>query len=126
MERNTAYNHIFSELTQQQGPHENSSNWAALKVFESGDAADRETWEMALGSLQRSPLAQHRWVSEREGVLVRVDDDGLPQSPGGLATHHLLSQGEPAGLSLLSVYHPCHSLRALWVHSRPWTARTHG
>ncbi|KAI1098388.1 hypothetical protein F4804DRAFT_324970 [Jackrogersella minutella] len=76
MERNTAYSSLVRELTfagagleaQQPG------NWPALQVFESGDAADKEAWEMAVEFVRRSGV--RAWRVEREGVFVKHDDEG--------------------------------------------------
>lgn len=69
MERNTAYSHLFAELT----APEPDEGWLGLKVFESGDAADRESWDMAVEFLARSEVGG--WGVEREGVLVRMPGD---------------------------------------------------
>ncbi|KAI1842086.1 hypothetical protein JX266_011737 [Neoarthrinium moseri] len=96
MERNTAYSHLFAELTQAE-PH---NNWASLKVFESGDAADKESWNMALDFLKRSGI--NNWIAERDGVLVKVDEAGNPEQSASTAEHHLLREESLNG-SLLSV-----------------------
>jgi hypothetical protein len=116
MERNTAYSYLFAALTgsgsgsdsdsddddndteQQQSPHR--GNWPALRIFESGDAADKESWNMAVDFLRRSGI--ENWVVERDGVLVRTGGDDEDNgggdravSSGGVAAtavHHLLSE----------------------------------
>ncbi|KAH6656098.1 hypothetical protein BKA67DRAFT_255487 [Truncatella angustata] len=86
MERNTAYSHLFAELTQVK-PH---SNWSSLKVFESGDAADKESWNMAVDFLRRSDITN--WVVERDGVLVKTAEDGTATASTGSVIHHLLGE----------------------------------
>ncbi|KAI0133990.1 F-box domain-containing protein [Xylariales sp. AK1849] len=78
MERNSTYSQLFAELTQ---PTPQDS-WATLKVFESGDAADKESWDLAMAFLKRSRV--ENWVAEREGVLVKVDDTGKAEEPRDL------------------------------------------
>jgi len=64
-------------------PH---SNWRYLKVFESGDAADREAWDMAV---QYVRMSQTEWTVERDGVFVRgprptgSNDDGNQSGSDG-------------------------------------------
>ncbi|KAK6070519.1 F-box domain-containing protein [Seiridium cupressi] len=102
MERNTAYSHLFAELTQA----EPQGNWGTLKIFESGDAADKESWNMAVDFLERSNITN--WTVERDGVLIKTGDDGQPSQSSGTVVHHLLGE-EPLTIDLLSV-HPRLSL----------------
>ncbi|OTB00984.1 hypothetical protein M426DRAFT_323878 [Hypoxylon sp. CI-4A] len=74
MERNTAYSCLMRELTLGGETAAESGNWANLQIFESGDAADKEAWEMAVEFVQRS--GARGWKVEREGVFVKCDDDG--------------------------------------------------
>ncbi|KAI1778478.1 hypothetical protein F4818DRAFT_406187 [Hypoxylon cercidicola] len=71
MERNTAYGAIFRELTFDDG---NPGNWATLRIFESGDSADKESWDMAVQFVEDSEI--EGWKVEREGVFVKHDEDG--------------------------------------------------
>jgi len=66
MERNTAYSFLMRQLTFETNPQ---NNWSHLRVFESGDAADREAWEMAVSFLASSSVQD--WKAEKEGVFVR-------------------------------------------------------
>ena len=76
MERNSAYQLLMKELfdpTQSgNGSGSINSNWSMLREFESGDAADREAWEMAVQYIR---LSGGDWRVEREGVFVRRDED---------------------------------------------------
>ncbi|KAI1336660.1 hypothetical protein F5Y15DRAFT_426856 [Xylariaceae sp. FL0016] len=72
MERDTAYGFLMRELASPVG------NWAALRVFESGDASDREAWDMVVQTLEDS--GTNAWRVEREGVLVRRAD-GEEETP---------------------------------------------
>ncbi|KAI1371122.1 hypothetical protein F4677DRAFT_436405 [Hypoxylon crocopeplum] len=74
MERNTAYSSLMRELTFVAGSAGHPGNWSTLRVFESGDAADKEAWEMAVKYLERSGIKG--WKVEREGVFVKQDEDG--------------------------------------------------
>ncbi|KAF6827176.1 F-box domain-containing protein [Colletotrichum plurivorum] len=83
MERNSAYSLLFRELFNP-GP---DSPWLELKTFESGDAADREAWEMAVHFVQFSGV--RGWKVESEGVFVRDGfgggaNTGLRRLPGQL------------------------------------------
>ncbi|KXX76613.1 hypothetical protein MMYC01_208449 [Madurella mycetomatis] len=55
-------------------------NWRYLREFESGDAADKEAWEMAVHYLG---MSQTGWRVEREGVFVKGPKPGRRQTPGG-------------------------------------------
>ena len=89
MERNTSYSYLMRELTTQSpgissilsndpadnsesGNSTNRNNWAALRVFESGDAADKEAWGMYVEHLRNSGF--HSWKIEREGVLIKQEE----------------------------------------------------
>lgn len=45
-----------------------AGNWRHLQVFESGDAADRESWDMAVEYVRHFGA---EWRVEREGVFVK-------------------------------------------------------
>lgn len=45
-----------------------AGNWRHLQVFESGDAADRESWDMAVEYVRHFGA---EWMVEREGVFVK-------------------------------------------------------
>ncbi|KAI1451818.1 hypothetical protein F4805DRAFT_450011 [Annulohypoxylon moriforme] len=74
MERNTAYSSLMRELTFAASPVDHPGNWASLQVFESGDTADIDAWNMAVDFVKRSGVKD--WKVEREGVFVKYDDDG--------------------------------------------------
>lgn len=80
MERNTSYSSLMRELTFVADPDPDvdvdPGNWETLRVFESGDAADQEAWEIAVKFLERN--ARRGWKVEREGVFVKCDDEGNP------------------------------------------------
>ncbi|KAI0383393.1 hypothetical protein F5Y04DRAFT_33926 [Hypomontagnella monticulosa] len=78
MERNTAYSSLMRELTFAADPAGHPRNWASLRVFESGDTADHEAWEMAVQFVQRSET--EGWKVEREGVFVKNDDRDDPSA----------------------------------------------
>lgn len=88
MERATSISNLFIELTAQ-SPRE---NWARLKVFETGDDADKESWSIAATFVAGSRV---NWRSQREGVLVRVDEEGNVEIPRGAVAQHLLSEEQP-------------------------------
>ncbi|EFQ31487.1 F-box domain-containing protein [Colletotrichum graminicola M1.001] len=71
MERNTAYSMLFRELFDP----DMDSPWLDLQVFESGDAADKEAWEMAVQFVQFSGV--QGWKVESEGVFVRDGGEGV-------------------------------------------------
>lgn len=68
MERNTSYSYLMRELTSTTP----RTNWGLLRVFESGDAADREAWDNAVQYLDSSGI--QGWKVEREGVFVKHTD----------------------------------------------------
>jgi F-box-like len=72
MERNTSYSMLMRELFDPAA----DSAWLDLKVFESGDAADKEAWRMAVNYVEYSGVKG--WKVERDGVFVRCDDNGDP------------------------------------------------
>lgn len=74
MERNTSYSSLVRELTFDSAGVGHSVNWSSLKVFESGDAADKEAWEMAVQFVERSGASG--WKVEREGVFAKYDEEG--------------------------------------------------
>ncbi|KAM3078319.1 hypothetical protein ACMFMG_006205 [Clarireedia jacksonii] len=82
MERNNCYALLMRELFTQ--PPE--GNFRHLKIFESGDAADKDAWAMAVEFVKR---ASPEWRVESDGVFVRDagkaahqgDDDDLSSSP---------------------------------------------
>jgi hypothetical protein len=64
MERNNCYALLMRELFSQ--PPE--GNYRHLKIFESGDAADKDAWAMAVEFIKR---AGSEWRVESDGVLVK-------------------------------------------------------
>ncbi|KUI72787.1 hypothetical protein VM1G_08646 [Cytospora mali] len=64
-ERNTSYGKIMPKLFDSSS---SAGNWRYLQVFESGDAADRESWEMAVEYVRQFSA---EWRVEREGVFVK-------------------------------------------------------
>ncbi|KAH8896510.1 hypothetical protein GQ53DRAFT_743653 [Thozetella sp. PMI_491] len=100
MERNTCYSMVMRELLTGSA-HENdmeefgdgfagaggahTRNWRNLREFESGDAADKDAWDMAV---QYVRMSRTGWRVEREGVFVRA-----PQSQRSSSSD---SQSEPA------------------------------
>jgi hypothetical protein len=79
MERNNCYALLMRELFSQ--PPE--GNYRHLKIFESGDAADKDAWAMAVEFVKR---AGPEWRVESDGVFVKDakkradqgDDDSSP------------------------------------------------
>jgi hypothetical protein len=124
MERNTCYglimrNLLTSELdgsdddgtsdNDEEGrPHSSENNWRHLRVFESGDAADADAWEMAVQYIRTSGA---QWHVESEGVFVRGPRPATPASAGDggevvgsqAASESGDVQGEAAALEILSV-----------------------
>jgi hypothetical protein len=83
MERNTAYSIVMRELFDQDGDGEDPNeglNRLALRVFESGDAADREAWRMAVNHVESG--GANGWRVEREGVFVREPKQMGPKGAG--------------------------------------------
>ncbi|KAF3766742.1 hypothetical protein M406DRAFT_253623 [Cryphonectria parasitica EP155] len=67
-ERNMAYAEIMPMLFVR--PVDSAGNWPFLLEFESGDADDRESWEMAVDYVNaREHLAE--WKVERQGLFIR-------------------------------------------------------
>ncbi|KAI0402573.1 hypothetical protein F4802DRAFT_352181 [Xylaria palmicola] len=71
MERDMSYRNLMNHLTFTNDLH---INWGLLQVFESGDTADKEVWEMAVQYLDRDGVQD--WRAMREGVFVKLLDDG--------------------------------------------------
>lgn len=81
-----------------------AGNWRHLQVFESGDAADRESWDMAVEYVRHLGA---EWRVEREGVFVKRqpgedendgDDERHFSTMGALHAHNDAEEME-AGLS---------------------------
>jgi hypothetical protein len=64
MERNTCYAYVMRELFS----NPSTGNYRYLKSFESGDAADRDAWDMAVEYMKR---AGGYWRIESIGVFVK-------------------------------------------------------
>ncbi|KAI1406879.1 hypothetical protein F5Y13DRAFT_176160 [Hypoxylon sp. FL1857] len=95
MERNTAYSSLMRELTVGAALTGNARNWSSLQVFESGDAEDKEAWDMAVEFVKRSGIKG--WVEEREGVLVKHDEDGNEPGTDRQIDGHIAAEGTPTG-----------------------------
>ncbi|KAI0427795.1 hypothetical protein F5Y09DRAFT_20369 [Xylaria sp. FL1042] len=70
LERDTSYTALMRELLVFNTP---STNWNKLRVFESGDAADREAWDIIVKCFERSETTE--WKIERPGVFTKHTDD---------------------------------------------------
>ncbi|KAK4458537.1 hypothetical protein QBC42DRAFT_349531 [Cladorrhinum samala] len=82
MERNSCYGHIMRQMLFQEhdeasgsggeeqwiNPDHEPGNWRFLREFESGDSADREAWELAVGIVYESGS---NWRVKRDGVFVK-------------------------------------------------------
>ncbi|KAG4440683.1 hypothetical protein IFR05_003829 [Cadophora sp. M221] len=71
MERNASYAALMRELFNSPP----SNNYQHLKIFESGDAADRAAWGMAVEYVKR---AGNGWKVGGDGVFVRKQEDIKP------------------------------------------------
>ncbi|KAF4632899.1 hypothetical protein G7Y89_g5240 [Cudoniella acicularis] len=76
MERNSCYALIMRELFNASP----TKNYKYLREFESGDAADRDAWEMAVEYVKRSGRG---WKIAGDGVFVRDARDVEPENPDG-------------------------------------------
>jgi len=95
MERNGSYANLMRELFN--APPVN--NYKHLKVFESGDAADRDAWNMAVEYVKR---AGNGWEISGDGVFTRdpgvlepeptEGDEGEPSLLYGLSTINMPSK----------------------------------
>jgi hypothetical protein len=63
LERNSSYRDLMDHML---GPQE--GNWAHLKEFESGDAADRDAWQMAMEQMY---LNGRGWRVAGDGVFIK-------------------------------------------------------
>lgn len=96
MERNSCYSLVMRELlshdvtgndgfsdddADSSAENGKESNWLHLQEFESGDAADKEAWDMAV---QFVCMSGTDWHVEREGVLVKHP---TPAGQGGRSYH---------------------------------------
>lgn len=75
MERNSCYALLMRELFSSPP----IGNFKHLKVFESGDAADKDAWNMAVEYVKR---ANNGWKVAEDGVFVRHDDGAGIQKDG--------------------------------------------
>lgn len=65
-----------------------AGNWRYLQVFESGDAADRESWDMAVEYVRHFGA---EWRVEREGVFVKRqpgEDENHANHEGHFHAHY--------------------------------------
>lgn len=67
-----------------------AGNWRYLQVFESGDAADRESWDMAVEYVRHFGA---EWRVEREGVFVKRQPGEDEDDPNHES--HLSATGTP-------------------------------
>ncbi|KAI2464019.1 hypothetical protein F4781DRAFT_93592 [Annulohypoxylon bovei var. microspora] len=95
MERNTSYSSLMRELTFAADPADHPGNWASLQVFESGDAADKEAWDMAVDFVKRSGVKD--WKVEREGVFTRHDEEGKGPDAEREIDGHIATIDSPDG-----------------------------
>ncbi|PKS07726.1 hypothetical protein jhhlp_006334 [Lomentospora prolificans] len=70
MERNASYAALMTSLF----TWTPSTNWRSLRVFESGDTADKQAWDMAAHFVLHAQTK--KWAIEREGVFVWEEPDG--------------------------------------------------
>lgn len=118
MERNTCYSLVMRALFGAEmgigwddEELDSENGWASLKVFESGDAADKEAWDMAVEYVRMSGTA---WTVVADGVLVkgspRSDDEdahSAAESPAASSDTSGNPDDDPsAGFELLSVSPP--------------------
>ncbi|TVY39686.1 hypothetical protein LSUB1_G002590 [Lachnellula subtilissima] len=75
MERNNCYAHMVRELFG--APP--TRNYKYLQQFESGDAADRDAWLMAVEYVKRAG----NWNIVGEGIFSRNSEDMVPENPEG-------------------------------------------
>ncbi|KAK0619082.1 hypothetical protein B0T14DRAFT_518535 [Immersiella caudata] len=121
MERNTCYGLIMrnllnseldgsdddavSDSDEEERPRSSENNWRHLRVFESGDAADRDAWEMAVQYIRTSGAD---WHVESDGIFVRgpgsvtpaTADDGNNIVGSATASESGDIQGEAAALEI--------------------------
>jgi hypothetical protein len=76
MERNSCYALLMRELFN--APP--LGNYKYLQVFESGDAADKDAWDMAVEYVKR---AANGWRVAADGVFVRDTRDPVPENAAG-------------------------------------------
>jgi hypothetical protein len=88
MERNSCYALLMRELFN--APP--LGNYKYLQEFESGDAADKDAWDMAVEYVKRGAYG---WKVAREGVFVRETKDETASSCPP-------EEGEPSALSVNS------------------------
>ncbi|OIW23528.1 hypothetical protein CONLIGDRAFT_637495 [Coniochaeta ligniaria NRRL 30616] len=112
MERNTCYSLVMRALFGAEmgigwddEDLDPENGWSSLKVFESGDAADKEAWDMAVEYVRMSGTP---WTVVADGVLVkdgprRDSEDPHPglESPAGSSDTHGNPEDDPsAGFEL--------------------------
>jgi hypothetical protein len=76
MERNSCYALLMRELFNTPP----IGNYKYLQEFESGDAADKDAWDMAVEYVKR---AASGWKVASEGVFVRDNKEKMPVPAGG-------------------------------------------
>lgn len=76
MERNHCYSMVMRELFTEPP----AGNWGRLREFQSGDAADVDAWQLAVGFVERVG----GWRVERPGVFVKNEKKGKGKGIAGV------------------------------------------
>ncbi|KAH8911743.1 hypothetical protein BR93DRAFT_12792 [Coniochaeta sp. PMI_546] len=106
MERNTCYSLVMRALFGAEmgvgwddEELDSENGWSSLKVFESGDAADKEAWDMAVEYVRMSTTP---WTVAADGVLVKggptCDTESAhsgSESPAGSSDTHVSPEDDP-------------------------------
>ncbi|POS72618.1 F-box domain-containing protein [Diaporthe helianthi] len=87
-ERNTSYSKIMPKLFDSSS---SAGNWRYLQVFESGDAADRESWDMAVEYVGHFST---EWRVESEGVFVKRQQGEDENGANAMGASHAHGDGE--------------------------------
>jgi hypothetical protein len=87
MERNTCYAYIMRELFN----NPPTGNFRYLKFFESGDAADRDAWNMAVEYMKRAGAG---WSIESTGVFIKSATEEQGTGDGRSISNDISSSDE--------------------------------
>ncbi|KAK4210920.1 F-box domain-containing protein [Rhypophila decipiens] len=115
MERNSCYSLVMRQIMSgEMSGHDSDSdtdmsepdtaresNWRYLKEFESGDAADKEAWDMAV---QFVCMSGTDWHVEREGVFVKRPPAARPEHGTSSSPGSYQDEAAPSPVSVLSDY----------------------
>ncbi|KAK7972265.1 F-box domain-containing protein [Apiospora saccharicola] len=110
MERSTAIRHMLGEVIH---PKRDTSNWKTLAVFEISEIEDREVWTLVNECIFHVIGSGGNWRFSDKGVLVRIDEDGVPRG-GPAAPHPSPDHDDPPDGGTKFTFLPNYHFEPIW------------